>query len=263
MPARRGTPRPPRTARGTRAQERQTITLSHEQVEAVLRALPHRSQRARHPVRAFFRVMWETGLRRATLWPLRAPQDYQKGSDRLVIRDAADKARYGRALPLTAAARASLDEVCPGEGAIFPRADLRHLLRAAARDAGLPELAVRHLSNHDFRHSRTTDLLDQGGSLTGVAYLVGHKQVTTTNATRTLGWRPLVRCSPVSAERFRDPHWDPKSPRQPRNAKTPPRGQGWIRQPVRLTARELLGASNGLRSALRKRGLEPPRVLPH
>ena len=42
---------------------------------------------------------------------LEAPGDYHRGADELVIRDAVDKAAYGRILPLTAAARAALDEV--------------------------------------------------------------------------------------------------------------------------------------------------------
>ncbi len=58
---------------------------------------------------------------------------------------------------------------------------MRHALKKAALAAKLPEDVVRWISNHDFRHSRTTCLLDRGASLTGVAYLVGHQQVTTTN----------------------------------------------------------------------------------
>ena len=57
--------------------------------------------------------MRETGLRPGTLQRLRAPDDYQPGSQFLRIRAEADKARYAREVPLTARAREVLDELCP------------------------------------------------------------------------------------------------------------------------------------------------------
>lgn len=136
----------------------------------MLAALPVRSPRSGYPVRAFFRVMWETGLRRGTLWRLTAPGDYRVGSALLHVRAEADKARYERPLPLAARAREELDAVCPDEGPIFRESDMRHHLAKAGKAIGLAPELVGHLSNHDFRHSRTTHLLDEGGSLTGVAY---------------------------------------------------------------------------------------------
>ena len=55
------------------------------------------------------------------------------------------------------------------------------LLRAAARRAGLPEDKVKHLSNHDFRHACATHLASSSQNLVGVAFLLGHKHITTTS----------------------------------------------------------------------------------
>ncbi len=96
------------------------------------------------------------------------------------MRDEADKVRYGRHVPLSAQARTALDEVCPEVGLLFPERDLSSTLRAAARRAGLDEEKVERLSNYDFRHARLTYLASRTTNLTGLAFLAGHRQVTTT-----------------------------------------------------------------------------------
>jgi len=179
-------PRPSSKA-GKSALEKVRVDLTPAQVEAIIEALPvtiraKRRGDPKRPCRAFFRVAWETGLRAGSLWRLEAPTDYHRGATELVIRDEADKAAFGRSLPLTEAARAALDEVCPERGPIFGEPmNFRGRLRTAALAAGIPEHLAGHVSPHDFRHARTTALLDDGASLTGVAYLMGHKQITTTN----------------------------------------------------------------------------------
>jgi integrase len=180
----------PKRATGTPDDKRRKvggwIDLTEAEARAILRELPERG-RLKRPVRAYFTVLWETGLRPETVVSLLAPHDYQPGAEHLVIRDEADKARYGRRLPLSPAARAALDSVCPEAGALFPRgragkaADYRHVLREAARRAGLDEKRAARISDYDFRHGRTTHLLAETGNLMGTAYLVGHKNVTTTN----------------------------------------------------------------------------------
>ncbi len=179
-------PRPPKGVAGNLVLKKIRVDLTVEQVEALIAALPD-TLRAKYdggpkqPCRAFFRVLWETGLRAGTLWRLEAPHDYRKGSSELIIRAEADKSGYARTLDLTQPARDALDSVCPEEGLLFPEINYRLQLRRAAEAIGIPKHLAGHVSPHDFRHARTTHLLDDGAPLTGVAYLVGHKQITTTN----------------------------------------------------------------------------------
>jgi hypothetical protein len=70
----------------------------------------------------------------------------------LTIRDEDDKNRLGCAFPLThvPALRAALDGVCPAEGPIFGAHDYRHILRKAAKAAGIDDLRARRISDCDF-----------------------------------------------------------------------------------------------------------------
>jgi hypothetical protein len=63
---------------------------------------------------------------------LEAPTDYRQGATTLVIRDEADKNRFGRELPLSEAACVALDSVCSKSGPTFGRHDCIMLLRRAA-----------------------------------------------------------------------------------------------------------------------------------
>ena len=142
--------------------------------------LPERSKLG-YPMRAYYEVMRETGLRPSTLHRLRTPDDYQPTALYLTIREDADKARYGRELPLSDRARAALDSACPEQGTIFPKFDGRHTLRKAALAAGLDAERASKFSAYDLRHSLATELTERSGNLVGVGYLLGHKHVTTTN----------------------------------------------------------------------------------
>jgi integrase len=166
--------------RGTTKWDRKTVELDPDEVERILAVLPERSMTGGRP-KDFFTVMWETGLRTATLQQLRVPEDYSPGQTSLKIRDDIDKARYGRELPLTERARAVLDRVAPEVGLIFGGHKHARVLRSAAKRAGLPEEKCKHLSNHDFRHARATHLASHSQNLVGVAYLLGHKHITTTS----------------------------------------------------------------------------------
>jgi hypothetical protein len=46
----------------------------------------------------------------------------------------------------------------------------------------LPTAKAKAFARYDFRHGRINELLEVSGNLPGVAYLAGHKQLTTTNA---------------------------------------------------------------------------------
>ena len=174
---------PPRSATGVEHDDgkrrKVRVELSEVEVAAVLVNLPERTWGGL-AVKAFFTVMNETTLRRATLWELRVPGDYAKGRATLRIRDEADKARYGREVPLSPGARVALDSVCPDEGVIFPPAHYEGALKRAALAAGLSEERAHHLSYHDFRHAALTHLASTTTDLVGMAYLAGHKDVTTT-----------------------------------------------------------------------------------
>jgi hypothetical protein len=149
-------------------------------MDAIVRSLPERT-RDGQPLRAYFEIMRETGLRPGTLQRLRAPDDYQPGSQYLRIRAEADKARYAREVPLTARAREVLDELCPAEGIIFPKFAWRYPLRTAALAAGLEPDRASQVKPYDFRHSVATELTERSGNLLGVGYLLGHRHATTTN----------------------------------------------------------------------------------
>jgi integrase len=155
------------------------VELEPLEVEAILTALPERTAHG-HPARSFFTVLYETSLRYSTVTALRAPEDYARGRSDLVIRNEADKARFGRILPLSRRAAAALDMVCPQEGLIFGRISLRGVLKAAGIAAGLEPFRAHHLGYHTFRHARLTHLGERTTNLAGLAYLAGHKHVTTT-----------------------------------------------------------------------------------
>ena len=182
---------PPKSATGTPANGRprvETVPLSRAEVERLLAELPEWSARAqrggkRWRVRDQFTVAWETALRPATLAGLVAPGDYRKGAELLRIRDEVDKARFGREGPLTARAREALDRCAPAAGPILAwvaSATAASYLREAARRARLPQERAGRLKPYDLRHARLT-LLAESGNLVGVAFLAGHKAITTTN----------------------------------------------------------------------------------
>ncbi|MEO7178652.1 MAG: tyrosine-type recombinase/integrase [Allosphingosinicella sp.] len=178
---------PGRRVLGTRvenARKNVSLVFTADEIARVLAHLPefHRAPRApdRYPVRARFVVAWETALRPQTLAQLRAPEDYRKGAEVLVIRDEIDKNRFGRELPISDAARAALDSVCPPAGLIFGRHDCTMLLRRAATAAGIDAYRAERISDYDFRHSAATHLGRTSDNLPGVMYLLGHKQPATT-----------------------------------------------------------------------------------
>jgi site-specific recombinase XerD len=178
---------PGRLVLGTRSSSRKSEyqIFSAKEITAILAKLPEWTKPRRvsgppFPVRARYELAWETALRPATLDKLLAPDDYQKGARRLLIRDAADKTRFGRELPLSSRARRALDSVIPASGLIFGKHDCRVALRNAAKAAGIDERRAGRISDYDFRHSRLTFLGTRTDNLSGVMYLAGHRQPATT-----------------------------------------------------------------------------------
>ena len=203
-------PAVPKSALGTRTGTRKAehLAVPPDVAQAVLGALPEWSSQ-RHPdrfrVRAYFCVLWETGLRPSTVQRLRVPEHYRAGATHLAIADEIDKARFGRKLPLTDAARAALDGACPESGPLFGEHDWRGFLEKAAAKANVDPSIAEVLSPYDLRHGRTTHLVEETGNLVGVAFLVGHLQVTTTNGyvhpTERAARAVLDRCGENSGER--------------------------------------------------------------
>jgi integrase len=144
------------------ARKQAFLVFTAKEVAAIIAKLPEAATSKRSggtfPVRARFVVAWETSLRPATLDKLTMPENYRRGSSFLAITDEADKSRFRRELPLSDAARAALDSVCPAAGLIFGAHDFRTLLRAAAEAAGIDEYRAKRISDYDFRHSRLTHL---------------------------------------------------------------------------------------------------------
>lgn len=170
---------PRRGILGTRSDRREQKPGPIAMTEAEGWALIDRLPEGRIRWRAI--VLFETGLRPSTVEKLRAPQHYQRGAAALRISDDIDKARYGRTLPLSPAAREALDAVCPEAGVLFGTYFQMHLhMRAAATSLGWSPLRRRWLSSYDFRHSRLT-IWGEGGVLPAVSFLAGHKHATTTS----------------------------------------------------------------------------------
>lgn len=155
--------------------------LSPEECACLIARLPMwstpRGGREAFPVRPRFVVAYETSLRPATLDALSCPEHWSRGETMLRITDEIDKARFGRMLPLSAAAQSALESVAR-RGLIFGEHDYRWQLDKAAK-AVLPAAKAKTFCSYDFRHARLTHLAETG-NLPGVAYHAGHKRVTTT-----------------------------------------------------------------------------------
>lgn len=156
------------------------IELTVADVRAILALLPEMSKGSRvrppFPIRDFFTVCYETGLRPDATVAHLEPGDLRAGE--LAVRDEIDKARFGRSVPLTPLARECLERHATRPGKpIFGKASRATYLRAAALLAGKPGVSA-----YDFRHNRATHLMESSGNnILGVGYLLGHTQATTTN----------------------------------------------------------------------------------
>ncbi len=112
-------------------------------------------------------------------------QNYDK------IRERLHKGRFERVIPITDGAVAALERSAPrgdgggeAEGPIFGRHRYDRAIAMAAMQASMAGLMDRAraeaVSIYDFRHGRTTHLCSNTKNLAAVAYLVGHRHVSTT-----------------------------------------------------------------------------------
>jgi integrase len=165
----------PSDVRGRRANAERKRTgklLTRDEVTAILAHLPE-------SVRDYFVFLYETGLRPATVSRLELGKHWRFGTGSLHITEEIDKIDYERTVPLSDNARRAIAVAAtnsPIRPVIFGAHDYRKSLETAATKAGLTGV-----TEYDFRHSRTTHWLDANAPLTGVSFLVGHTQVSTTS----------------------------------------------------------------------------------
>jgi site-specific recombinase XerC len=175
----------PKRVPGTRFEKRRrsaAIEISPDEVRAILAKLPEWSESkkvAPFPVQARFIVAYETSLRPETLDLLSVPEHYGKGRQEIVIEVVIDKSRYQREVPLTGAARAALDSVCPKQGVIFGHHDYRGQLKKAVLDA-LPKHRADLFAGAHLRSARITHWLENTKNIAGAQHMAGHKLMSTT-----------------------------------------------------------------------------------
>lgn len=175
----------PPKAQGVRAgrQRAKPVAVTPQEAKAIIAALPEESKSIdgrKWPLRDRFAFMWETALRPETISRLRVPENWQPGETFLELTDEDDKARFGREVDLTEEALAILARCAPGEGSIFGRHVYTKQLKRAAK-AVLGARRGKSFAPYDFRHARAKERLDAGASLRGVAYMLGHKRMSTTD----------------------------------------------------------------------------------
>ncbi len=178
-------PKLPKRAPGTRAVKRlaEAVHVEPAQVAAFLSALPEWSPgkkggSRRFAVRSYFAVSWETGLRPSTIAALEVPKHYRPGASELFIALDIDKGYFERTIPITEETTIALDAALDGrnKGLIFGAHDYRDFVTAAAKVASLPTGFYAYA----LKHSRGVQLVEATGNLPGVAFLFGHKKITTT-----------------------------------------------------------------------------------
>lgn len=189
------------------------IEVSPEEVEAIIAHLDTWSgskKVEKFPIRARFIVAYETGLRPSTLDRMRAPLNYRRGAKTIRITADIDKSRWVREVPITERARRALDEVCPDDGLIFGKHELRPRIKAAA-DAVLPKDRADRFCGAHLRSAMITHSVEKPATnLAGLQHQVGHKQLNTT----ARYMRPSLRAALLNVE-------PPKPAEKPANQTKP------------------------------------------
>lgn len=204
-------PRLPPKSKGKRVgpQRAKPVEITEAEARAIIAELPEESKTIggrKWPVRDRFVFAWETAFRPETISRLRTPLHWRPGSRIIELEDEDDKARYGREVDLTPEAVRVLRKWAPKAGEVFGRHCFDKALKRAAAAVLEPSRAKRFAA-YDFRHGRARTLLDAGASLRGVAYVLGHKLLTTTNRyvepDRRAGKEALRFSGPISDRKGR------------------------------------------------------------
>lgn len=178
-------PRLPPKAQGVRSgkQRAKAVHITPEQAAQILALLPELSKTIdgrKWPLRDRFDFMWETALRPETLSRISVPDHWRPGSRVLELTNEDDKARWGREVDLTDKAVSILERIAPARGPIFGRHKYYKAIKKAAT-AVLGPVKGKSFAPYDFRHGRAKSVLDAGGPIRGVSYMLGHKLVSTTD----------------------------------------------------------------------------------
>lgn len=179
-------PSVPKLATGTPHIQRRrvaAIEISAAEVEALINALPEWSTSKKvkpFPIRARFRVQYETGLRPTLIDLLESPTHYRQGQAHLVVTPEIEKERLARRVPLSPVARRELDAIVKPIGVIFGHHDYREHIAKAAKESLPPDRAALFTSGH-LRSARVTHWLEAGAPLPAVMGAVGHTQISTTS----------------------------------------------------------------------------------
>lgn len=158
-----------------RRRQKPTVVFTPEQMDRVIDKMPEWSERkvkGKHfPVRGFFEVLRETGLRPITLERLVGRDLTVSG---LHVRLEADKNRWERVVPLTSRARRALEDAMPSDRneLIFGDHEWDRLFERAVLEALGPEMADR-MTTYDLKHGLVTELFDNGAPETGIQFLTG------------------------------------------------------------------------------------------
>jgi integrase len=183
-------PKKPAKSKGTKhkhAPSGYTSGFTAAMAQATIAKLPEwtkadRGTKTRWPLRAHFEFQYETGLRPGLLVGIRYGVHWRKGQTFLRVTADIDKNRWERDLPLTTRALEILESIdAKPDGRMFAKRDYRVALRNAAAAGGVPSHIAERVHAYDMRHARTTEWVNESNQPLGVAFLVGHKQMTTTN----------------------------------------------------------------------------------
>lgn len=171
-------------------QRSEPVQITHEEALMIIELTPEwaakggrnhgEHSKGAFRVRDALRLSYETGLRPSTLQKISVPEHYTHGSPTLKVTADIDKSSNERRVPLTEAAREILDRCAPAKGLIFGAHDFRDHIKAAALQVLSPEKA-EDFARYDLRHGRARSLLAASSNLLGVAHMLGHKRLTTTN----------------------------------------------------------------------------------
>jgi len=185
-------PSVPKKVLGTRKlRYRKPDIIDRDKLLAAIDALPEWSKPRlgkRFPIRARLIVQYETGLRREAV-SLIEWSDVRGNT--LTIRHEVDKARFGRDIPLSKRAVQAIGTLQKASGVMFGDHDYRWAMSRLAESLGVEKVTLRGL-----RHNRLTHLADDGVPLTAIAYVAGHKHLSTTSlysrGTRDVAFKALA-----------------------------------------------------------------------
>lgn len=151
------------------------VVFSPDEMEKIIACAPEWSKRKvrgrKFPVRAWFIVARDTGLRHVTI-------DGLQGRDLIVsglhIRPENDKNRWERVIDITDRVRAALEAIMPEDPAdvFFGKHEWGKLFYNIALEALGPETADR-MTPYDLKHGLVTQMFDAGAPETGIQFQVG------------------------------------------------------------------------------------------